>query len=154
MLGKIEDKRKRRQRRVRWLDDITNSIYMKVKVAQSCPAFCNPKDYAVHRILQARILEWVAFPFSRGSSHPRDRTRRSNKGLLYCRWILYQLSTRESPMDMSSSKPWEILKDKEAWHAAVHGVAMRNKQDLATEKQLQPNKYPFNMFSVCYYFVY
>ena len=31
-------------------------------------------DYTVHGILQARILEWVAFPFSRGSSHPRDWT--------------------------------------------------------------------------------
>ena len=31
-------------------------------------------DYTVHEILQARILEWVAFPFSRGSSQPRDRT--------------------------------------------------------------------------------
>ena len=32
-------------------------------------------DYTVHGILQARILEWVAFPFSRGSSQPRDQTR-------------------------------------------------------------------------------
>ena len=35
---------------------------------------CDPMDYTVHGILQARILEWVAFPFSRGSSQPRDRT--------------------------------------------------------------------------------
>ena len=41
---------------------------MKVKVAQSCPTLCDPMDYTVHEILQARILEWVAFPFSRGSS--------------------------------------------------------------------------------------
>ena len=34
---------------------------------------CNPMDYIVHGILQAGILEWVAFPFSRGSSQPRDR---------------------------------------------------------------------------------
>ena len=33
---------------------------------------CNPTDYTVHGILQARILEWVAVPFSRGSSQPRD----------------------------------------------------------------------------------
>ena len=47
---------------------------VKVKVAQSQshPTLCNPIDYTVHGILQARILEWVAFPFSRGSSQPRD----------------------------------------------------------------------------------
>ena len=36
---------------------------------------CDPKDFTVHGILQARILEWVAFPFSRGSSQPRYRTQ-------------------------------------------------------------------------------
>ena len=47
-------------------------IYRKVKVAQSCPTLCDPMDYTDHRILQARVLEWVAFPFSRESSQPRD----------------------------------------------------------------------------------
>ena len=46
-----------------------------MKVAQSCPTLCDPMDYTVHRILQARILEWVTFPFFRGSSQPRDRTQ-------------------------------------------------------------------------------
>ena len=45
---------------------------MKVKVAMSCLTLCDPMDYTVHGILQAKILEWVAFPFSRGSSQPRD----------------------------------------------------------------------------------
>ena len=44
----------------------------KVKVTQSCLTLCDPMDYTVHGILQARILEWVAFPFSRRSSQPRD----------------------------------------------------------------------------------
>ena len=35
---------------------------------------CNPMDCTVHRILQAKILKWVAFPFSRGSSQPRACT--------------------------------------------------------------------------------
>ena len=48
---------------------------MKVKFAQSCPTLCDPKDYTVHGILQARILEWAAFPFSRGSSQFRDGTQ-------------------------------------------------------------------------------
>ena len=47
---------------------------LKVKVAQSCPTLCDPIDHTVHEILQARILEWVAFPFSRGYSQPRDQT--------------------------------------------------------------------------------
>ena len=46
-----------------------------LKVTQSCLTFCNPMDYIVHGILQARILEWVAFPFSKASSQPRDRTQ-------------------------------------------------------------------------------
>ena len=58
-----------------------------------CPTFCNSVDYIVHGILQARILEWVAIPFSRGSSQPRDQTQ----GLLYCRWIIYQLRNKGSP---------------------------------------------------------
>ena len=39
---------------------------------------CNPVDNTVHGILQVRILEWVAFPFSRGSSQSRDRTQVSS----------------------------------------------------------------------------
>ena len=50
-------------------------MYMKVKVAQSCQILCHPMDYTVYGILQARILEWVAFPFSRGSSQPRDQAQ-------------------------------------------------------------------------------
>ena len=42
---------------------------------KSCVTVCNPTDYKVRGILQARILEWVAFPFSRGSSQPRDQTQ-------------------------------------------------------------------------------
>ena len=48
------------------------SMKMKVKVTQSCPTLCHPMDYTVHGILQARILEWVAVSFSKGSSPPRD----------------------------------------------------------------------------------
>ena len=47
---------------------------MKVKVTQSCLTLCDPMDYPVHGILQGRILEWVAFPFPRGSSQPMDQT--------------------------------------------------------------------------------
>ena len=45
---------------------------VQVKVAQSCLTLCNLMDSTVHGILQARILDWVAVPFSRGSSQTRD----------------------------------------------------------------------------------
>ena len=54
---------------------------VKVLVAQSSPTLCDPMDYicsppgfSIYEILQARILEWLAIPFSRGSSQTRDQT--------------------------------------------------------------------------------
>ena len=79
---------------------------MKVKVAQWCLTLCNPMDNSlpgssVHGILQAILLEWVAIPFSRGSSQPWIGshsllqgifpTQGSNPGFLHYRRILYQL---------------------------------------------------------------
>ena len=49
----------------------------RVKVTQLCLTLHDPMDYTVHGILQAGILEGVAFPFSRGSSQPRDGTQAS-----------------------------------------------------------------------------
>ena len=53
------------------------------EVAQSCPTLCDPMDCSlpgssIHGIFQARVLEWVAISFSRGSSWPRNRTRVSH----------------------------------------------------------------------------
>ena len=55
------------------------TVSLCVLVAQLCPTLCNPTDgsfpgSSVHAILPARILEWVAIPFSRGSSQLRDWT--------------------------------------------------------------------------------
>ena len=60
---------------------------MKVKVTQLCLTLCNPMDYTVHGVLQVRIPEWVAVPFSRGILP----TQGSNPGLLHCSQIPYQL---------------------------------------------------------------
>ena len=66
----------------------------KVKVAQLCLTLCNPIDYTFHRILQARILEWVAYPFSSGSSWPKNRTGVSCiAGGFFTNW-----ATREAPI--------------------------------------------------------
>ena len=61
----------------------------------------NTQSWPTLGILQARILKWVAFPFSRGSSQPRDQTQISNPDLLHCRQILYQLSYKGSPKSES-----------------------------------------------------
>ena len=93
-------------------------------MAQSCPTLCDPLDYTDDGILQARILERIAFPFFGDSSQPRDQTQVSHiaadlqgkptntivgslsllqgifltqeQGLLHCRQILYQLSYQGS----------------------------------------------------------
>ena len=97
-----------------------------MKVAQSCPTLCNPMDYTDNGILQARILERVAFPFFGESSQPRGQTQvsciaadpqgkpkntgvgslsllqgnfptqGSDQGVLHYRQILYQLSYQGS----------------------------------------------------------
>ena len=60
-------------------------------IAQSCPTLCDPMDYTGHGILQARILEWVAFPFSRGSSQPRDQAQVSRiAGRFFTSWAINQ----------------------------------------------------------------
>ena len=65
-------------------------------------------DYTVHGILQARILEWVAFPFSRASSQPRDQTKVSHiAGRFFTSWatreaqeywVAYPFSSRSSQL--------------------------------------------------------
>ena len=63
-----------------------------MKVTQSCPTLCDLMDYTVRGILQAKILEWVDFPFSRGSSPPRDQTQVSRiAGGFFISW-----ATREA----------------------------------------------------------
>ena len=62
-----------------------------MKFAQSCLTICDPTDYTAHGILQDRILKWVAFPFSRGSSQPRDQTQSDTADRFFTSW-----ATREA----------------------------------------------------------
>ena len=76
---------------------------MHAKPLQSCPALCNPMDCSppdssVHRILQARTLEWDTMPSSRGSSWPRDWTHVSCASCI-ARQILYHQHHVESPSE-------------------------------------------------------
>ena len=89
--------------RVTWLGDWTTirknykEILWTWEVAQSCPTLCDPMDCSLpgssdHGIFQARVLEWVAIFFSRGSSQPRYRTRvSSSTGRRFTVW-----ATREA----------------------------------------------------------
>ena len=63
--------------------------WSEVKVAKSRLTLCKPMDYTVHGILQARILEGVAFPFSRGSSQPRNQIQISRiAGRFFTSWAV------------------------------------------------------------------
>ena len=82
---------------------------------------CSLPHSSVHGIFQARVLEWVAIPFSGGSSQPRDRTQ----GLPHCRQMLYCLSHQRSPVSEKScpSKNWKYKRKRKAlsipllsWH--------------------------------------
>ena len=74
------------------MQDSFNFHHFTFKVTQSCPTLCDPMDYTVHGILQARILEWVAISLLQGIF----LTWELNRGLLHCRGILYQLSYQGS----------------------------------------------------------
>ena len=82
----------------------SESENVKVEVIQSCPTLWDPMDWIAHGILQARILEWVAFPFSRGSSQPRDRTQVSHiAGRFFTNWAMREASRSETSCNLVSA---------------------------------------------------
>ena len=73
-----------------------------VKVTQSCLTLCDPMNYTVHGIPQGRILKWVAFPFSREYSQPRDQIQVSHiAGGFFTSW-----ATREAQKESWVPKNW------------------------------------------------
>ena len=97
----------------KWLPSLPYTC-LHAKLLQSCltlcdPMHCSPPGSSVHRILQARILEWVATPSSKGSSHPRAQTRSSCIG----REFLYHYCHLRSPsLLMSTNKSYFPVKKK------------------------------------------
>ena len=92
--------------------------------------FANPMNYTVHGILQARILEWVAFPFSRKSSQPRDQTQVSHvAGRFFTSWVRREAQEYgsgypiPSPADLPflESKPWSLHCKWILYHLSYHG---------------------------------
>jgi len=76
---------------MRWINlepNIQSEVkWSEVKVTQSYLTLCEPMDDTVYGILQARMLEWVAIPFSRGSSQLRDQTQVSHiAGRFFTMW--------------------------------------------------------------------
>ena len=87
-------------------------VYISVLVAQSCLTLCDtldysPQDYSIHRILQARMMEWVAISFSKGSSQTRVWTSVSCiAGRFFTIWV-----TREAHIDKKFPYETWILKN-------------------------------------------
>ena len=76
----------------------------KVKATQSCPTLCNPTDYTVNGILHAKILEWVACPFSSRSSQPRNQTGVScTTGGFFTNWATREYYSAIKKNEMTST---------------------------------------------------
>ena len=107
------------------------------EVAQSCLSLCDPMDYSlpgfsVHGISQARILEWVAISFSRGSSQPRDRIQVSCiAGRCFTLWAtmeakyrIHTLSKRKDTHIKSHAKKKNL--DLNMWSKTKHLIRIAN----------------------------
>ena len=122
---------------------------VKVKVTQSCLTLCDPMDYKVPGILQPRILEWVAFPFSRGSSQPRDWTQvsciagkfltswatRGSPRIL--KWVVYPFSSGSSP-----PRNWTAQINLEEYWTEVSCIADGFFTSWETKKSTIPDSQP------------
>ena len=95
-----------------------DGVKVKVLVIQLCSTVCNPKDCrlpgsTVHGILQARILEWVTVPFSRGSSWPMNQTwvpHIASGDVLLASFTIW--ATREIPIGRNGHSLKEIISEQ------------------------------------------
>ena len=97
-----------------------DQIQVKSGVAQSCPTLCDPMDCSlsgssIHGIFQARVLEWIAISFSRGSSWPRNRTQVSRiAGRRFTFW-----ATREALIIRLVPEKNDLLSDLSHYYLGI-----------------------------------
>ena len=97
-----------------------------MKVTQSCPTLCDPMDYTAHGILQVRIQEWVAFPFSRESSQPRDGTQVScTAGGFFA-----SRAPREAPAEMTFGFSFFLPKRPVTWWIFAWGTTLVSLREI------------------------
>ena len=102
-----------------------------VKVTQSCLTLFNPMDNTVCGILQARRLEWVAFPFSKGSSQPSDWTQVSHiTGGFFTNWATREALRYWSQMKMS----WNLIQNSQIVFSKTQWLTKKYSQCHTHEK--------------------
>ena len=115
---------------------LPTSLCVCLKLLQLCPSLCKPwtavRQAPLFMGLQARILEWVAMPSSRGSSQPRNQTHVFYVSCIG-RWILYHLSHQESPRPLLPSCNFVLICAKRrCWLHKTMKEGARNASLLAS----------------------
>ena len=106
-----------------WAYISNGCVYM---LLQSCPTLCHPVDYnppgsSVHGVLQARILEWVVMPSSRGSSRPRGQSHMS----CLRHWQMVSFTT-SATWEVPTKTPWSQINDKINFKGFPGGPVVKN----------------------------